>query len=53
MKHRIFTTAFADVYPHYVVKLERKGRTAKELHAVIRWLTGHTEASLKKHLVRR
>jgi len=53
MTHRIFTTAFADVYPHYVAKLERKGRSAKELHAVIRWLTGHTEASLKKHLAHR
>ncbi|MFZ9817373.1 MAG: DUF2200 domain-containing protein [Ilumatobacteraceae bacterium] len=53
MKHRIFTTPFADVYPHYVAKLERKGRSKKELHQVIHWLTGHTEASLKKHLVKK
>jgi hypothetical protein len=52
MKHRIFTTPFADVYPHYVAKVERKGRTVIELHAVIRWLTGFTEASLKKHIAR-
>ena len=53
MKHRIFTTPFADVYPLYVAKLERKGRSKKELHHVIHWLTGHTEASLKKHLVKK
>ena len=53
MKHRIFTTPFADVYPLYVAKLERKGRSKKELHQVIHWLTGHTEASLKKHLARK
>jgi len=53
MKHRIFTTPFADVYLLYVAKLERKGRSKKELHQVIHWLTGHTEASLKKHLVKK
>ncbi|MGA0180698.1 MAG: DUF2200 domain-containing protein [Ilumatobacteraceae bacterium] len=53
MKHRIFTTPFADVYPLYVAKLERKGRSKRELRQVIHWLTGHTEASLKKHLVKK
>ncbi len=53
MKHRIFTTPFADVYPLYVAKLERKGRSKRELHQVIHWLTGHTEASLKMHLVKK
>jgi len=53
MKHRIFTTPFADVYPLYLAKLERKGRSKKELNQVIHWLTGHTEASLKKHLVKK
>ena len=48
--HRIFTTAFASVYPHYVAKLERKGRTAAELHQVIGWLTGFDEAALQGHL---
>lgn len=48
--HRIFTTAFADVYPHYVTKLERKGRTRAELHEVIEWLTGFDETALQRHL---
>jgi hypothetical protein len=47
---RIFTTAFSDVYPHYVNKVERKGRTKAELHEVIEWLTGFDEAALQKHL---
>jgi hypothetical protein len=53
MKHRIFTTPFADVYALYVAKLERKGRSKKELHEVIHWLTGHTDAALKKHLMKK
>lgn len=40
MKHRIFTTPLADVYPLYVAKVERKGRSKRELHQVIHWLTG-------------
>ena len=48
--HRIFTTAVADVYPHYVTKVERKGRTKAELHEVITWLTGFNEKALQKHL---
>ena len=47
---RIFTTRFADVYPHYVNKVERKGRTRSELHQVITWLTGYDEAALQRHL---
>ena len=39
--HRIFETAVADVYPHYVRKVESKGRTVAELDAVITWLTGY------------
>ena len=38
---------FASVYPHYVNKVEKKGRTKKELHEVIRWLTGFDEKKLK------
>lgn len=49
--HRIFTTAFADVYPHYLAKVERKGRTKAELDQVIRWLTGFDDAELADHLV--
>ena len=37
-KHRIFTTAFASVYPHYLQKAEKKGRTKKEVDEVICWL---------------
>ena len=48
--HRIFTTAVADVYPHYVTKLERKGHTEAELRQVIEWLTGYDDAELSTHL---
>jgi hypothetical protein len=48
--HRIFTTSFADVYPLYVAKLERKGRTKAELDEVIDWLTGFDAAALTRHL---
>ena len=44
--HKIFTMPFAQVYPHYVKKIERKGRSVKELHEVITWLTGFSEAAL-------
>jgi hypothetical protein len=47
---RIFTTSFASVYPHYVNKVERKGRTRAELDEVIEWLTGFDEPALQKHL---
>lgn len=45
-RHRIFGTAFADIYPHYVTKVGKKGRTTAELHEVIGWLTGYDSASL-------
>ena len=48
--HRIFTTSVASVYPHYVAKAERKGRSKAEVDEVIRWLTGYTQAALDKHL---
>ncbi len=48
---RIFTVSFASVYPHYLAKVEKKGRTQEELDAVIRWLTGFDEAALTDHLV--
>ncbi|WP_019136495.1 DUF2200 domain-containing protein [Cellulomonas massiliensis] len=44
---RIFTTSVASVYPHYVHKVERKGRTVAELDEVIRWLTGYDEEQLR------
>ncbi len=48
--HRIFTTSVASVYPHYVTKVEKKGRSKAELDEVIEWLTGFDEAALKAHL---
>lgn len=45
--HRIFTTSVASVYPHYVAKVERKGRTKAELDEVIEWLTGYDAAELQ------
>lgn len=50
-KHRIYTTPFADVYPLYVAKAERKGRTRQEVEAVIAWLTGYTPEALEQHLL--
>ena len=48
--HRIFTTSVASVYPHYVAKVERKGRTEAELRQVVAWLTGFDDAALEAHL---
>jgi|SRR5690554_2677985 len=45
---RIAKMSFASVYPHYITKVERKGRTKKELHEVIAWLTGFDEPKLQK-----
>jgi len=47
---RIFTTTVASVYPLYLAKVERKGRTAAELDAVITWLTGFDQGTLERHL---
>jgi hypothetical protein len=49
-RHRIYTTAFASVYPHYVAKAERKGRTRAEVDEIIRWLTGYGEGELAARL---
>jgi hypothetical protein len=49
-KHRIYTTSFASVYPLYVAKAERKGRTRDEVDEILRWLTGYTKAKLAKQL---
>ena len=47
---RIFRTSFASVYPHYLNKVEKKGRTKAELDQVIEWLTGYDEFELSGHL---
>lgn len=49
-RHKIYDMAFASVYPHYVTKVEKKGRTKDELHEVITWLTGYDEAGLQQVL---
>ncbi|UQN30154.1 DUF2200 domain-containing protein [Brachybacterium kimchii] len=48
--HRIFTMPVAEVYPHYVTKAEKKGRTEAEVRAAITWLTGFEDATLQHHL---
>ena len=50
---RVFQMAFASVYPHYVAKAEKKGRTKQELHTVIHWLTGYDEAALQQVIEKR
>jgi len=49
-KHRIFTMSFASVYPCYVAKAEKKGRTKAEVDAVICWLTGYNQRQLEGQL---
>ena len=49
-KHRIFTTAFSKVYPMYVQKAERKGRTKEEVDQIICWLTGFTKSDLQMQI---
>lgn len=46
-KHRIYTTSFASVYPHYVAKAEKKRRTKAEVDEIIRWLTGYSQKKLE------
>ncbi|MCF2706331.1 DUF2200 domain-containing protein [Arcanobacterium haemolyticum] len=50
---RIFDMPVASVYPHYVTKVEKKGRSREELHAVFRWLTGYTDDELSEALASR
>ena len=49
-KHRIYTTSFASVYPHYVTKAEKKGRTRDEVDRIIFWLTGFGREAFEAHL---
>ena len=48
--NRVYAMIFARVYPMYVHKVERKGRTKEELNQVIRWLTGYSQAGLEKQI---
>ncbi|SFI64142.1 DUF2200 domain-containing protein [Aerobium aerolatum] len=45
-KHRIYTTSFASVYPHYLAKAHKKGRTKEDVDEIIRWLTGYSQDDL-------
>ncbi len=48
--HRIFRTSVASVYPHYVTKAEKKGRTKEEVDEILCWLTGYGPTELEEHL---
>lgn len=50
MSHRIYTTSVISVYPFYVAKAEKKGRTKAEVDEVIRWLTGYSQKELESEL---
>ncbi|MDQ0159577.1 DUF2200 domain-containing protein [Alkalibacillus salilacus] len=49
-KHKIYTMSFASVYPHYIKKAERKGRTKSEVDEIIRWLTGYNQEEIEAQL---
>ncbi|MCK0470537.1 DUF2200 domain-containing protein [Halalkalibacter sp. APA_J-10(15)] len=49
-KHKIYTMSFASVYPHYVTKAEKKGRTKAEVDEIICWLTGYSDQELEAQL---
>lgn len=49
-KHHIYTMSVASVYPHYLTKAEKKGRTKTEVDEIIRWLTGYTQEDLEEQL---
>jgi hypothetical protein len=49
-KHRIYSVSVASVYPHYVAKAEKKGRTKAEVDEIFRWLTGHSQQTLEEQL---
>jgi hypothetical protein len=53
MTHRIYKMSFASVYPLYVAKAEKKGRTKAEVDEVIRWLTGHSQQGLEAEIAAR
>ena len=48
--HQVFAMKFADVYPLYIQKAERKHRTKEEVDQIVRWLTGYTQAGLQKQI---
>ena len=50
MGHRIYKMSFASIYPHYLAKAERKGRTRAEVDEIIRWLTGYSQQQLEAQM---
>jgi len=52
-KHRIYSMSVASVYPLYVAKAEKKGRSKAEVDAIIRWLTGHSQKTLEAQLAKK
>jgi hypothetical protein len=49
-KHRIYTISFSSVYPHYIAKAEKKGRTKAEVDEIVRWLTGYSQKKFESQL---
>jgi len=49
-KHKIYTMSVANVYPHYIAKAEKKGRTKSEVNEIICWLTGYSQEQLEEQL---
>ena len=49
-KENLYATSFSKVYPYYIAKAEKKGRTKAEVDEIIRWLTGYTQKQFEKHL---
>ena len=49
-QHKIYEMSFSKVYPHYLAKVEKKGRSQDELHKIITWLTGYSESTLQDAL---
>ena len=49
-KNPIYTMSFASVYPHYITKAEKKGRTKSDVDKIIRWLTGYSQKKLEARL---
>ncbi|MFZ2462974.1 MAG: DUF2200 domain-containing protein [Caldibacillus thermoamylovorans] len=49
-KHKIYTMSVASVYPHYIAKAEKKGRTKSEVNEIICWLTGYSQEQLEEQL---
>ena len=52
-KHRIYSISFASVYPHYVAKAQKKGRSKAEVDEIIRWLTGYSQKKLEAQIVKK